>query len=351
MKKSKIAILAILLAVIVMAAPASAFITSQNTETKAEKMVAIATNAQEAVMDLWARVEANTTMVDMILAADLDEQFYGNISLCVEAGTEVNGTTVTVDGEGWAYLVAANQSLNDDDYEAAIENAREALEIFRDVLRAINGTLVDAGIETEQVLDAQLIQEAIDRSRDRIEQLQALLADEELLGNLTDAEDLLDEAQVALDLGEIGDAKDALMEANSIISYVCNQLKQIAQELNPQRIGQYIGKAYQYLERFRERFGDTWMEDIDFGAILEEFGYSSEEEFMAQFQEIIQNAQGAEDIKEAIKDLKDVGHLIKKIDSALTKAFGNKGGNGQGQGQSMPGNGNGFGNMGGGNSP
>jgi len=345
LKTSKIAILAILVTIIVIAAPASAYITSQNIETKAERMVEIADKARETVMDLVALVEANVTAKQLILDADLDEDFYGNVSLCVKDGTMVNGTAVADDGEGWTYLDAANASLLAGDYEDAIDNAREALAIFRDVLTSINGILCDAGVETGQILDMQVLQEAIERSLDRIEQLRALLADEELLGNLTDAEDLLNEAQGSLDSGEI---EDALIAANSIISDVCQQLKEIAQELNPSRIERYLGNAHQYKERFKERFGHAWNEEIDVDELLQTLGYPNEEEFMAQFQEMIENAQGAENIKDAIQSLKEIGQTIRNMDSALTQEFGRHRG---GQGQSMPGKGNGYGNMGGGNSP
>jgi len=348
LKTSKIAILAILVTVIVMAAPASAYITSQNIETKAERMVEIADEARDTVMDLVALVEANTTAMQLIKDAELDEQFYGNVSICVKAGTLVNGTAVTDDGEGWTYLNTANQSLLAGDYEDAIDNARAALAIFRDVLRSINVILCDAGVETGQILEAQVLQEAIERSLDRIEQLRALLADEELLGNLTDAEELLNEAQYSLDSGEIEDAKDALIAANSIISDVCQQLKEIAQELNPSRIKRYLGNAHQYKERFRERFGHAWDEEIDVDKFLQTLGYQNEEQFMAQFQEMIENAQGAEDIEDAIQNLKEIGQMIRKMDSSLTQEFGRHRG---GKGQSMPGKGNGYGNMGGGNSP
>jgi len=347
MKASKIAILAILVTVIVMAAPASAYVMSQNIETKAERMVEIADGARETVMDLVALVEDNTTAKQLILDADLDEDFYGNVSLCVSDGTMVNGTAVTGDGEGWTYLDAANTSLLAGDYEDAIDNAREALAIFRDVLRSINDILYDAGVETGQILEAQVLQEAIDRSMDRIEQLRALLADEELLGNLTDAEALLNEAQTLLDSGEIEDAKDALIEANSIISDVCRQLKEIAQDLNPGRIERYLGNAHRYKEKFRERFGHAWDEEIDVDEFLKALGYENEEAFMAEFQGMIEKAQGAEDVKEAIQSLKEIGQMIRNMDSALTQEFGRH----REQGQSMPGKGNGYGNMGSGNSP
>jgi tetratricopeptide (TPR) repeat protein len=348
MKTSKIAILAILVSVIVMAAPASAYIMSQNIETKAERMAEIADKARDTVMDLVDRVEADTTAMELIIAAELDEQFYGNVSICVKAGTIVNGTVVTDDGEGLIYLNRANQSLLAGEYEDAIDNAREALTIFRDVLRSINGILCDAGVETGQILDAQILQEAIERSLDRIEQLRALLADEELLGNLTDAEDLLNDAQYSLESGEIEDAKHALIAANSIISNVCQQLKEIAHELNPSRIECYLGKTHLYRERFRERFGHAWDEEIDVDKFLQALGYQNEEEFMAKFQEMIENAQGAEDIKDAIQSLKEIGQMIQKTDSALTQEFGC---HRRGYVQGMPGKGNDYGNMGGGNSP
>ena len=348
MKRSKLALVAILLAIVVMAAPASAFIMSQDTETKAERMVDIAYGAQETIMGIVTRVENNATAYDLLLASDLDELFYGNVSLCVADQTVINGTAVNADGEGWALLVAADASLSAGEYEDSIEGARDALEIFRDVLRSINGILVDAGIESSQILDSQLLQEAIDRSRDRIEQLQDLLADEVLLGNLTDVQDFLDQAQTALDSGELEDAKDALMEANSIISYVCQQLRIIAQGLNPGRITSYFAHARQYKEKFQERFGNAWNEDIDVNALLQRLGYEDEEDFMQQLQQMLDNAQGKQDIKDVIKDLKDLGQMIKKMDSALTQEFGNHG-NGNGQGQSLPGNGKGTGNMGGGN--
>ncbi len=348
MKRSKLAIVAILVTVVAMAAPASAFITAQNIETKAERMVDIAYGAQETIMGIVTRVEDNATAYDLLLAADLDDLFYGNVSLCVANQTVINGTAVNADGEGWILLDAANVSLYAGEYEDAIEGARDALEIFRDVLRSINDILIDAGIETGEILDAQLLQEAIDRSRDRIAQLQDLLADEELLGNLTDAETLLDEAQAALDSGELEDAKDALMEANSIISYVCRQLRMIAQELNPGRITSYLAHARQYKEQFQERFGHAWDEDIDVDALLQMLGYADEEDFMEQLQEMLDNAEDKKDIKEVINTLKDLGKMIKNMDKALTQEYGN---NGNGQGQGLPGNGKGKGNMGGGNNP
>ena len=122
MKRSKLAIAAILIIVVAMVAPASAFITAQNIETKAERMVYIAYDAQETIMGIVTRVEINATAYDMLLAADLDEFFYANVSLCVADGTTLNKTEITVigDGEAWILLDAANVSLYAGEYEDAI---------------------------------------------------------------------------------------------------------------------------------------------------------------------------------------------------------------------------------------
>jgi hypothetical protein len=69
---------------------------------------------------------------------------------------------------------------------------------------------------------------------------------------------------------------------------------------------------------------------------------------MAQFQEMIQKAQDSENITEAIQNLKDIGQMIRSMDSGLTQEFGRHRG---GQGQVTQGNDIGFGNRGGGNSP
>ncbi len=354
MKRNKFAIVAILITVVAMVAPASAFIGSQNIETKAERMVDIAFGAQETILGIVARVEGNDTAYDLLIASGLDDFFYDNVSLCVDVDYLVNGIPAETAGDGWTLLVDANTLLDSGDYQEAIESAREALEIFRDVLRSINDILIDAGIETGEILDAQLLQEAIDRSRDRIEQLEALLADVDLLEDLGQATTLLNDAQEALDEPEpeLEVVKEFLIEANSIISDVCRQLRTIAQELNPGRITSYIAHARQYKEQFQERFGHAWDEDIDVDALAQMLGYENEQDFMDVLQGIIESAENKkmnkEAIREVIQNLKDLGQMIKNMDKALAQEYVN---HGKGQGQGLAGSGKGYGNMGGGNSP
>jgi signal transduction histidine kinase len=338
-KTKKIAIFMILVTVAVMIAPASAYFSGQNVETKAERMVSIAEQALERVNELIVTTENNETVMLLLQDAELDDDFEGNASLCEEGG------------EGLAYLTAAQEALlvaqETEEYEAVIDNAREALEIFRDVLRAINGMLIDVGVEPCPTCDAETIQEAIERALDRIARIEELIDTEaesnaEMVEKLADAKVLLEEAQTLLP-DEVDQAKTNLQAANELISEVCQDIRDIAQELNGDRIRGYLEKAYQRRERFRERMRNTWNTDEDIDEFLQRLGYENEEEFMAQFQEMIQNAQDAENVGDAIDSLQEIGQTIRNMDNSLNEETGYTGG------QDMPGNGSGFGDMGGGN--
>ncbi len=310
MKTSKILVLTILVTIIVMAAPASAYFSSQSIETKAERMVEIADGALDSVLDLVDLVEADETALEKITDAGLDDQFYGNVSLCAE------------DGEGLTALNIAYELLLGGEYQDAIDSAREALEIFRDVLRSIHVILCEADVEIGQLLYPQIVQEAIERSVDRITELRSILTDTEMLTKLHEAEDLLNQAQDLLGQEKIDAAKDNLREANVLISQVCQELKQIAQELDPQRIRDYCEGAYQYRERFRERFGQAGTEGFDVDGFLQGYGYQNEEDFLARFQEMIQNAEGTEEIQNALEDLEEIGRMIREMDQNLTQEMG-----------------------------
>ena len=338
----------ILITVAVMVAPASAYISGQNVEAKAENMVDIAENALKAVMDCVETTEANSTIIELIIVADLDEYFYGNISLCVENETLVNGTAVTVDGAGWAALNASKEALlvaeNATDYEAVIDQAQEALEIFRDSLKAINGILIDVGVETCPTCDPLEIEEAIERAQARIDTLQDLLADEELLAILEQAQANLTEATNALPDVEV--AREYLQTANQLISDVCQDLKTIAQDLNPGRIRSYIARVFKNNERVQEKFRNKLGNQTSINQFLQGLGYDNEEEFWEHFDNLIENAENAKTVKEATKALQDMGKIMKNTEDSLDQ-LGNQGNNqNSGNGKS-----NGNGNMGNGNSP
>ena len=126
MKTSKILILTILVTIILMAAPASAYFSSQSIETKAERMVEIADGARDRVMDLVTLVEADEIAIEKIKEAGLDEQFYDDVSLCVEDGTIIGEWEAMEDGVGWIALEAAYDSLDIYEYEDALDSAQEA---------------------------------------------------------------------------------------------------------------------------------------------------------------------------------------------------------------------------------
>ncbi|MCW8802700.1 MAG: hypothetical protein OQK81_05015, partial [Candidatus Bathyarchaeota archaeon] len=76
MRKNKIAILMVIITVAVMIAPASAYFAGQNVETKAERMVDIAEEALERIMDLKVTVETDTsdpTIMELLEDAELDD--------------------------------------------------------------------------------------------------------------------------------------------------------------------------------------------------------------------------------------------------------------------------------------
>lgn len=76
-------------------------------------------------------------------------------------------------------------------------------------------------------------------------------------------------------------------------------------------------------------FGQASDEEINIEAVVKAHGYADEATFMAKLQEIIQKAQDAQDINEAIKLLKAFSKMAQKMDNAIVKEFGRNNGNGQ----------------------
>lgn len=318
-KTKKIAVLTILVAIIALVVPASVVFSSQSIGNKTENIVEIAENAQQSLMDLVAFVTADADAMYLITEAELEDDFYGNVSLCVEEGTTFGDWTAIEDGEGWTCLEDANSALTTEEYEDAIDYAKEVLTIFRDAFRSIHVILCEAGVEIGHLLEPEILQEALDRSQERIDQLRDLLADEEMLAVLNEAEGMLSDAQAYLESENIDYAKDSLREANELISQVCQDLRQIAQELNPQRIRNYCEEAFRYRERFRGRFREAENEGFDVDGFLQQFGYQNEDEFMTRFQEMIQNTENGEDLEDVFDDLEDIGYLIRQMDQNLTE--------------------------------
>ena len=62
---------------------------------------------------------------------------------------------MTLFDEGTANVTSAQYALEAEDYEGAIANATQALEVFREVLRSINTILEDSNVQKGQIIDAQ----------------------------------------------------------------------------------------------------------------------------------------------------------------------------------------------------
>jgi len=316
-------VLAILMSVIMTAAPASAILYGQGQiqATPAEELVELADRAEQQVKNLIDLVYANETALQKIEDVGLLDELESNVTLY---------------GEGVGNLTVAHDALESADYEAAVDYATEALSVFREVFRSIHIILEDAGLQKGHIVDNQGLLEAITRQLQRIDRLREILpedAPDEIKQLLDDAEALLDidAARALLLEGKETEVISNLQEAKQLISQVYQYLKEQAQESNSWRIGDYCERAR---ERIRERFRYGNQTGIDFSAVLESLGYQSENQFMETLENMIQTAQGkAGDFKNALQDLEAIGQMVQEMDQALTQEMHrHQGDNSQGGG-------------------
>jgi tetratricopeptide (TPR) repeat protein len=346
-KQNKIAAI-VALALLLVSVGSSALVLGQPTrENRATRIVQIAEDASETVGDLILRIEGNETIKTKIDEAELTEEFEANVSLY---------------SQGVSKFDEADAFLEEGDYEGAISNATEALSIFREVYRSINRILIESDVTFRPFVSVEELQEAIERSQERVDELQALISTEApVYEKLLDADSYLTQALEYLP-DNTDEAKWSLRTANTLISEVCQYLKEVAQELNPQRIRDYCEGAYQYRERFRERFGQAGNEGFDVDGFLQGFGYQNEDDFMAKFGEMIQNSEGTEKIEDALDDLEEIGRVIRQMDQSFTQEMGRyraqhgqtastggfgQEGSGSGYGQGGSSSGSGYGGTGG----
>ncbi|PVX23317.1 MAG: hypothetical protein CW691_10965 [Candidatus Bathyarchaeum sp.] len=329
-KKIRTTTIAALMLIVIAVGSLSVVLGQPTTETRATRIVESAQAAEEKVGDLIDLVASNATALLMIETAGLTDAFEANVTLF---------------GEGQENVTNALACLEAEDYEGAIENATDAMTIFREVYRAINEILCDSDVKICPSVDPEELEDAIDRSLAKIEDLKALISeDADIYSNITEAEDLLLEAKNELLPDDIEAAKDNLREANALISDVCQYLKEVAQDLNPARIRDYC-EELQYRYRFGERFGQAETEGFDVNGFLQGVGYQNEDDFMTRFQEMIQNAQDTEDIEDAVDDLEEIGRFAREFDGSFNQQMGQfraqHGQNNSGAGSSQQGSGSG----------
>jgi translation initiation factor 2B subunit (eIF-2B alpha/beta/delta family) len=313
LKPNKITIAIILVAIVAMAAPASAAIYhgGQSESDKADKIVQVAENAGEKVENLIALVYVNETALEMIENANLIDDLEGNVTLF---------------DKGTANVTAAYAALAAEDYEGTIANATRALEIFREVLKSINTILNDSDVQKGQLIDAQGLIVAMQRALDRIDRIRDLLDKD-----ATDAFELLDNAARYLDIdtarlwlldGKVTETAYNLTQANHLISDAHQYLKDQAKECNERRINNYLDQMYRARERCREQEQNAGYEGVDVDSVLQSLGYQNMAEFIQTLQNMAQNAQGKDNIQDTINDLRAIGQTIREMDHALTQEIG-----------------------------
>jgi flagellar biosynthesis/type III secretory pathway protein FliH len=318
MKKRQLIALAMLLSVIVAAAPASAILYGQGQVDPAEELVEVADKAEQQVKDLIDLVYANDTALQKIEDVGLLGELESNVTLY---------------DEGLANLTLAHNALDAADYDGAVDYATDALSAFRDVFSSIHVILEAAGLQKGHLVDNQGLLEAMTHQLERIDRLREILpgdAPEEIKQLLDDAEALLDinAARTLLLEGKSTEVNSSLQEAKQLISQVYDYLKSQAEESNAWRIDGYCERVQ---ERIRERFRQGNQMGIDFTGVLDSLGYQSENQFMETLQNMIQNAQGETgDFKNALQDLDTIGQMVQQMDQALTQQMQqHQGGSGQ----------------------
>ncbi len=329
-RKKQLAALAMLISVIMAAAPASAILygQAQIQATPAEELVEVADRAEQQVENLIDLVYANETALQKIEDAGLLDELEDNVTLY---------------GEGVANLTAAHNALEIADYEGAVDYATEALSVFREVFSSIHVILEAAGLQKGHLVDNQGLLEAMTRELQRIDRLRDILpedATEEIKQLLDDAEALLDidAARTLLFEDKATEVVSNLQAAKQLISQVYDYLKAQAEESNMWRIGNYCEGVQ---ERIRERFQQGNQTGVDFTAVLESLGYQSENQFMETLQNMIQTAQGKTgDFKNALQDLEAICQMVQQMDQALMQEMQrHQGGSGSAGGDSGYGSG------------
>jgi len=219
--------------------------------------------------------------------------------------------------DGETLLGDAQDAFEAEDFEGAVENAIEALKVFRDVLRSVYASLEEAGVDTEELVDCQGFLDSIVRARARIAYLRVIIEDNtEVEVLLVEAEGYLERAEelIATDLSE---ASYYLRQANQLISEVHAILKEEAGLSNEWRIFEYCERTR---ERTRERFRGGRDQGINIDAFLESLGYQNENQFMETLEGLIQNAKNnSENFSESLDVLEAIGNMLREMDGELTQ--------------------------------
>jgi len=321
-RKRKIAMLVLLAILVVSIAPTSA---KMYTKHQTSKFIDLAEKAGQRVENLIENINASKDSLDIINATGLLDVYEGNVTLYLQ---------------GLQKITDANTSLHKGDYENAIANATEALQIFREVFKSLNIILEQSGIRKGELIAAQGLIVAMQRALERIERLREILpkdADEarELLDNASACLNI-DTARIWLSEGRVNETAYNLTQANHLIAKVYQYLSMKAKEMNTKRVRNYLGGATKIMERMMMRLEHAEERGLNVTKILRLLEYGNVTQFRQQLQNMIRTAQEKmNDIKNTIRELNKIHENLQNMEQCLKhlerqhgngNEHGNKGG-------------------------
>lgn len=328
---NKIAVFMLLAIAIASVAPTSAKFYAEH---KTEKFVDLADKAGCKVNNILELIYVNQTALETIEAEGFKELLKGNVTLY---------------DEGVKKVTNAYTSLEIGDYEDAVANATEALQIFREVFKSLNVIMEQTGIQRGQLVDDQGLIVAMQRGLERIERLQEILPEEE-----TEAQELLDNAAIYLNVevartwlreGRVKETAYNLTQATRLIAQAHKLLKNIAKEMNAARFRNYLKGVTKATDKITIRLENARRKGLNTTKILQELGYENATQFRQHLQNmILETREKRYKIKDTIQELNQIHKNLQKMERNLRKLeqqqnHGKGGVNGNGQN-----NGNGHGN-------
>ena len=308
--KRTITVLLVLLALV--PTSLSFALNEEKEEKKIEKFIELAERARDKTETLINITSENTTAMLAIQAEGLLGEFEDNLILFDEAAQNVTN---------------AQERLVAGDLEGAIANVTYAMEVFRDVFKAIHIILRDSGLAKGELIDAQGLIQAMKRALERIDRLEGigglpeevewLLGNATLYLNITAAIEWLQESRVS-------DTAHNLTQANKLIADAHKALKEAAKEMNTNRIRNYFKVMYNFRERLQRQ-----LEKVEDKAEVEETlgladGFIGDAEGFFDGEEYSKALEKLEEARDAL----DLAEQQLKAQRQLEKGSGNGKGNG-----------------------
>jgi hypothetical protein len=306
-------IITVLLALLVLVPASASYAQNQDGKGKqVEKFIELAERAKEKTELLINITCANATAIATITSAGFFEELEANVTDFNDAAENITN---------------AYACLEDDppDYEGATANITYALEVFRDIFKAVKAILAESGVEKGQLLDGQGLLQAIERALERIEALEAIeelpVEVEWLLGNATLYLDVT-KAIERLQLGMVNQTAHNLTAANRLISEAYKALKKTAGEMNTNRIRNF----FKVMNNTRERLSKQVNKLNDPSGLQETL--SDVDDLIGQAQDAFDN----EEYSEALELLEDARALLDEVEQGLKEQRRAENGNGKGGG-------------------